>query len=336
MTRELPDDVGAERGAPGVYHIPVLLAEALHYLQPAPGQTILDATVGGGGHSVRIAQALIPNGTLIGLDRDPEAIAEAGRVLAPYRHSLTIILAHTTFSKIDTVVGAAVESGGRLLDGVLMDLGISSHQLDTPRGFSFRRDEPLDMRMDPEDDTVLTAAQFLATASEHEIARVLWEYGEERFSRRIARAIVERRQRGEHIETTAQLAALVAQSVPRSAWPEKIHVATRTFQGIRIRVNQELEELQAGLQAAIRCLAPGGRIVVISYHSLEDRIVKQTFAAAAGKAVGMQGADQPELELLTRKPVTPSVEEIARNPRARSARLRAARRIAQCQAGSDP
>ncbi|MCS6776990.1 MAG: 16S rRNA (cytosine(1402)-N(4))-methyltransferase RsmH [Chloroherpetonaceae bacterium] len=328
MIRKLPDDTGTDEADPGAYHIPVLLAETLQYLQPAPGQTVLDATVGGGGHSMRIAQALIPGGTLIGLDRDPEAIAEASRVLAPYRQSLTIILARTTFSKIGTVLDANPELAGRLLDGALMDLGVSSHQLDTPRGFSFRRDEPLDMRMDPGDATTPTAAQFLATASEREIAQVLWEYGEERFSRRIARAIVERRQRGERIETTAQLAALVAQCVPRAAWPDRIHVATRTFQGIRIRVNRELEELQAGLQAVIRRLAPGGRIAVLSYHSLEDRIVKQTFASAAGRASTMQEVDLPELELLTRKPVMPPVAEVAQNPRARSARLRAARRIA--------
>jgi 16S rRNA (cytosine1402-N4)-methyltransferase len=233
---------------------------------------------------------------------------------------------------------AALEGGDTIrFDGVLFDLGVSSHQLDTERGFSFRRDEPLDMRLDAADATRPTAAELLATSGETEIARILWEYGDEKWSRRIARRIVERRGRGERIETTGQLAALIEQSVPRAAWPRDIHVATRSFQALRIAVNDELGQLRSGLSAAIGRLKPNGRLVVISYHSLEDRITKQMFAQWAGRVPSAPGSSpealrptptqEPIATLLTRKPVTPGVEETARNPRARSAKLRAVRRI---------
>lgn len=321
---------------PNAYHTPVLLEETLRYLAPQPGETMLDATLGGGGHSVRLAEALQPGGTLIGIDRDPEALQNASERLAPYRNSLTIIHVHSSFGKMGDALDSEPALSDVRLDGVLFDLGVSSHQLDTERGFSFRRNEPLDMRMDATDTMLPTAAEFLATAREAEIARVLWEYGEERASRRIARAIVERRQRKEPLETTAQLAALVENAIPRAAWPKDIHVATRTFQGLRIYINRELEELESGLKAAVERLSVGGRIVVISYHSLEDRIVKKRFAEWAGRTPNPPGdspaallpntKEEPILSLLTRKPVMPTDAEIARNPRARSAKLRAARK----------
>ncbi len=318
------------------YHEPVLLAETLHYLAPKPGETMLDATLGGGGHSVALASALTPGGTLLGLDRDAEALDAAEVRLAPLRESLTIILFHADFGKLESALLTREETADARLDGALFDLGVSSHQLDTARGFSFRRDEPLDMRMNTAAGP--TAADLLATAGEAELRRILTEYGEERWAVRIARNIVRKRERGERLETTGQLAALVEASVPRAAWPRDIHVATRTFQGIRIAVNDELGQLEAGLEAAVHRLKRGGRLVVLSYHSLEDRIVKKALAAWAGRIPSAPGSSPaaflpemadvaPLLRLLTRKPVMATAAEIARNPRARSAKLRAAERI---------
>ena len=299
---------------------------------------MLDGTLGGGGHSAAIAQALAPGGTLIGLDRDPEALEAARIRLEPFRSSLTIILIYTEFSKLEVALQRTKGTESLRMDGTLFDLGVSSHQLDTARGFSFRRDEPLDMRMDAV-GSAPTAADLLATASEPEMARILWEYGEERFARRIAHALIERRQRGEPIRTTGQLVEVIERTVPRAAWPRDIHVATRTFQALRIAVNEELGQLESGLTAAVGRLQPGGRIAVISYHSLEDRIVKQAFARWSGRSPSVPGSSpaaflpppedaEPKLILLTRKPIVPTAEEIARNPRARSAKLRAAERRA--------
>ena len=316
------------------YHEPVMPAEVLHYLAPQPGEVILDATLGGGGHSALLAAQIQPGGTLIGIDRDADALESAGARLAKFQTHVDIILLRSDFGKLNFAIEADNRAKSLKLDGALFDLGVSSHQLDTQRGFSFRRNEPLDMRMDAASGR--SAAQFLAEESEAEIARVLFDYGEERASRKIARRIVERRERGEPVQTTAQLAALVEGSIPRSAWPRDINVSTRTFQGLRIAVNDELGQLQSGLDAAISRLAPGGRIAVISYHSLEDRIVKQTFARDAGKTGGAPGSSpaaflpsvtNPILEIITRKPVSPTAAEIAQNPRARSARLRVARKI---------
>ena len=320
---------------PRSYHLSVMLQEALEYLAPQPGETMLDATLGGGGHSEALAQRLRPGGTLIGLDRDADALENAGRRLEPYRPDLDIILISTGFGNMEAALRAQPELATRKIDGILFDLGVSSHQLDTERGFSFRRDEFLDMRMN-RTGSEPTAADLLATASETEIARILWEYGEERFSRRIAAAIVAQRERGQPLQTTTELASLVERAVPRAGWPKEIHVATRTFQGIRIAVNEELGQLEAGLTAAIARLSPGGRIVVLSFHSLEDRIVKRIFADAAGRTPNAPGSSPaawlpsalqaPTLALLTRKPVLPTEAEIAHNPRARSAKLRAAMR----------
>ena len=317
------------------YHEPVLLAETLHYLAPKPGETMLDATLGGGGHSLSIGSALAPGGTLIGLDRDIDAHQAAEIKLLPLKEQISIILLHFDFGKISEALVDKFFSG---VDGILFDLGVSSHQLDTARGFSFRRDEPLDLRMDRSPGVLQTGADLLATANETEIARILWEYGEERFSRRIARTLIERREKGEPVETTGQLVAAVETSIPRPAWPKEINVATRTFQALRIAVNDEMGQLEKGLDGAIAHLNPGGRIVVLTYHSLEDRIVKQKFLKEAGREPSASGYSpaaflpnaimKPRLTLLTRKPVLATDAEIQRNPRARSAKLRAALRNA--------
>ncbi len=322
---------------PRAYHLPVLLRETQEYLAPLPGETMLDATLGGGGHSAMLAERLGPGGTLIGLDRDTDALTEAAQRLEPYRQAVNIILICSAFGNMEAALRSQEVTESRLLDGILFDLGVSSHQLDGERGFSFRRNEALDMRMN-QTGTEPTAAELLATASETDIARYLWEYGEERFSRRIAAAIVALRQRGEPLQTTGALAALVERTVPRAAWPKEIHVATRTFQGIRIAVNDELGQLEAGLTAAIARLAPWGRLVVLTYHSLEDRITKHVLAEAAGRAPNAPGSSPaawlpnatqaPTLTLLTRKPILPTEAEIGQNPRARSAKLRAAVRNA--------
>ncbi|MCX6382684.1 MAG: 16S rRNA (cytosine(1402)-N(4))-methyltransferase RsmH [Armatimonadetes bacterium] len=315
------------------YHIPVLMDEVLEYLHPQPGETFLDLTLGGAGHSSAIAKRLIPNGVLIGTDRDREAIEVAKKRLAPFQNSLHIIIHHSAFNEIDFILNAE-QLPERCLDGVLLDAGVSSHQLDAPRGFSLKRDEFLDMRMDTSQG--MTAQEFLATADEQEIARVLWEHGEERFSRKIAQAVVALRKRGEALNTTGQLARLVEQVIPRAAQPKEIHAATRTFQGIRIHLNSEIDQLQAALDVVIRRLKPGGRCACISFHSLEDRVVKQTFAKAAGRTPSPPGSspaifrvevqEEPTLRLLTKKPIMATPEEVGRNPRARSAKLR----VAQC------
>jgi 16S rRNA (cytosine1402-N4)-methyltransferase len=322
---------------PQGFHKPVLLLETLEFLQPQPGDTFLDATLGGGGHSFALAQALRPNGTLIGLDRDTEALAFAERRLAPLRPNVNIILLHSAFGKMSEAIATLVARknlDASPLNGAIFDLGVSSHQLDTARGFSFRRDEGLDMRMDSSQG--MTAQKWLADASEAEIARALWEYGEEKWAKRIAQRIVATRIQTP-LQTTGQLSALVEAAVPRGAWPPDTHVATRTYQGIRIAINGELEQLEEGLAACISLLRPQGRLAVISYHSLEDRIVKRVFQREAGRtpsppgsspAVFLRQAESvPRLRLLTRKPIAPTAEETARNPRARSAKLRVVERI---------
>ncbi len=318
------------------YHRPVLLDETLAYLAPKPGEIMFDATLGGGGHSAALLAAIRPGGVLIGLDQDQDAL-DAARTrfgnLENRDESASIILLHTPFGKLEAALMANSVTQNVRLDGALFDLGVSSHQLDAARGFSFRRDEPLNMRMDAAPDAGPTVADLLRTESETEIARFLWEYGEERWSRRIAQRIVAQRQR-EPIVTTGQLTALVEAAIPRGAWPRDIHVATRTFQGLRIAVNDELGQLRDGLEAALNRMKPGARLVVISYHSLEDRIVKQLFASHAGRspsAPGMSPAAflppapslEPPVSILTRKPIAPTEAEVARNPRARSAKLRA-------------
>lgn len=299
-------------------------AEVLHWLQPKAGGVYLDGTLGGAGHARLILEAA-PSCRLIGLDRDPAALKKAAEVLAPFGERVN--LQHATF---DQAAAVLQQLGIDFLDGMLLDLGVSSHQLDTPeRGFSFRYDAPLDMRMNPQAGQ--TAADVLAEAEEEELARIFFEYGEERYSRRIARKIVA--QRGEApISRTGELAQLVKQAVPGGNKPGRIHPATRVFQALRIHVNQELEQVKQGVAAGIKLLRPGGRMVVISFHSLEDRIVKQLFREQAKgcicppKLPVCQCNKVPAVKLLTRKGIRAGEKELEVNSRSRSAILRAIER----------
>ncbi len=290
-------------------HEPVLVAEVLEHLVPARGGVFVDCTVGYGGHS----RAMLDAGAsrVIGLDRDPAALAEATAALEPYGDRVTLI--HSDYRRLDEVLDAEGIAG---VDGLLADLGVSSMQLDSPgRGFSFRRDEPLDMRMDTTAGP--TAAEAIHDADERTLADVIYEFGEERHARRIGRAIVAARMRSP-VATTGQLADIVRRAVPRKGYT-RIDPATRTFQAIRIWVNRELEGLDTFLAQAARRLRPGGRMAVISFHSLEDRVVKHTLRA-------LQVAGDTGLTVRTKRPVVPSEAEVERNPRARSAKLRAAER----------
>ena len=292
-------------------HISVLPAEALHYLRPERGGLFIDCTVGLGGH----AKALLEAGAtrLIGFDRDVEALTLARATLAPWADRVELV--HADYRSLDRELDARGVIG---IDGALVDLGVSSMQLDSPsRGFSFQRDEVLDMRMDTTEGE--TAADLVAHASEVEIADAIYAFGEERFSRRIARSIVEARMESP-ILTTGRLATIVRRAVPRRGY-QRIDPATRTFQALRIWVNQELEGLDRFLELLARRLVVGARMVAISFHSLEDRIVKHTLRA-------LQQSGDVALMVLTKKPVTASIDELQLNPRARSAKLRAAERVA--------
>ena len=306
---------GAEVG-----HVPVLLKEAIDFLAVQRGGTVIDATVGLGGHSFEIAKRLGAPGHLIAVDKDPAALEIARARLVVGRRSLVVgetgqpansdwpdvTLLHGSFAEI------ANDQAPASIDGLLADLGVSSLQFDTAaRGFSFQADAPLDMRMNPLSER--TAEQVVNHLDERELADVIYEFGEERRSRRIARAIV----RSRPVHTTRELVAVIS-AAARSMKHERIHPATRTFQALRIFVNRELDDLRDLLLAASRTLKPGGRLVIISFHSLEDRIVKDALR---------DGVKQGHYRLLTKKPVTPSEEEIDRNPRSRSAKMRAAERV---------
>jgi 16S rRNA (cytosine1402-N4)-methyltransferase len=327
--------LGLEQGETG--HLPVLLQESIAALAIRPDGVYLDCTFGRGGHSSAILHRLGPTGRLIALDRDPQAV-EAGRRLQERMGDGRFWIGHARFSQL----GAALDSCGvEAVDGVLFDLGVSSPQLDEPsRGFSFRDDGPLDMRMDPTQG--MSARQWLLVASEDEIAEVVRTYGEERFAVPIAKAIVARRRdAGESaLATTAELARLVAGVVRRRQKRPEVgkDPATRTFQALRIFVNQELAELEAGLEAAVQHLKPVGRLAVISFHSLEDRIVKQFIARESGRTAQrdpIRGtlAAGVRLRLRALGRVLPGDAEIGRNPRARSAVLRVAERIEASASG---
>ena len=294
-------------------HVPVLTDAVLHYLRPERGGLFVDCTVGLGGH----ASALLRTGAtrVIGLDRDTEALSIAHSTLAPWSDRVELV--HADYRSLDEVLERRnIES----IDGALADLGVSSLQLDAEgRGFSFQRDEPLDMRMDKTQGE--SAAQIVARASEADLADAIYAYGEERFSRRIARSIVNARLE-EPIATTGRLAAIVRRAVPRRGYT-RIDPATRTFQALRIWVNHELDGLDRFIEMAVRRLRAGARLVVISFHSLEDRIVKHTLRA-------LQQRREPgsTVTVLTKKPVVAGDAELETNPRARSAKLRAAERIA--------
>ncbi len=305
------------------HHVSVLADEVMQYLAPRPGGIYVDGTLGGAGHARRVLEAIAPDGLLVGIDRDPAAIAAARERLAPFGERARIV--HGSFGDLARhLAGLGIET----IDGLLLDLGVSSHQLDAAeRGFSFQADAPLDMRMDT--TTGVTAADLVNTLSHGELARIIREYGEDRWAGRIASFICTAREEDD-VWTTARLAELVKGAIPRKAWEERIHPATRTFQALRIAVNGELEQLQQGLAAGVRMLRPGGRAVVISFHSLEDRIVKNAFRDLASGCICPKGlplcrcGKVPEVKILTGRPVTASAAELAANPRARSAKLRAA------------
>jgi 16S rRNA (cytosine1402-N4)-methyltransferase len=307
-------------------HVSVLLKETLDLVDPKPGDVIVDATLGLGGHSREILERQ-PEARLIGLDQDTDAIEIAKRNLEEFGDRVTIV--QTNFVDIRRTLS---ELGIDAVNGIMADLGVSSLQFDSEtRGFSFRFDSPLDMRMDAEGEYP-TAAELLQTLSQEEIANTIYQFGEERFSRRIARRIVERREAGNPVATTRELAELVERAVPRSK-KDKIHPATRTFQALRIAVNNELGVLENFLSDSVESLAPGGRLAVISFHSLEDRIVKQAFLKLSGRCQcpprlpTCQCGAVKKVEILTKKPVVPTETELSENPRSRSAKLRAVRKL---------
>ena len=304
---DTPQGVG-HGGGREAGHVPVLLKEAIDFLAIKRGGTYIDATVGLGGHSFEIAKRLGAPGHLIGLDKDPAALEVARAKLVFEQDAPEITLLHSSFAEIGKRFGFAKA------DGLLADIGVSSLQLnDAARGFSFQAEGPLDMRMNPQAER--TAEQVVNQVDEVTLANLIYEFGEERRSRRIARAIV----RSRPIRSTAQLADVISAAArPMNQAERRIHPATKTFQALRIFVNHELNDLRALLEAAPKVLKPGGRLVIISFHSLEDRMVKDALR---------DGLKQGHYELLTRKPVTAGEEEIDRNPRSRSAKLRAAERI---------
>jgi 16S rRNA (cytosine1402-N4)-methyltransferase len=304
-------------------HVPVMLREVLATLQPRAGAIYLDATFGGGGYAAAILDAA--GCTLWAIDRDPDAIARGAALAARHPGRL-----HLVQARFGDMMESLAAHGVTRLDGVVMDLGVSSFQLDeAARGFSFRADGPLDMRMGRDGPT---AADLVNTLPENELARIVGEFGEERHARRVARAILRARTEAP-IATTARLAEIVRGAVPRD--PAGIDGATRSFQALRIAVNDELGEIERGLRAAMDLLAPGGRLVVVAFHSLEDRIVKRAMAEAAGRQGGasrhdpasMIRRDAPGFALLTPRALRPADDETAENPRARSARLRAVERL---------
>jgi 16S rRNA (cytosine1402-N4)-methyltransferase len=297
-------------------HIPVLVGEVELSLRPQAHAVYVDATLGEGGHAEALLRATAPSGRLIGIDRDAEVLEIARQRLAPFGSRVDIVHGHAAELRniLDTLQVAEA-------DGILLDLGVSSYQLETTaRGFSFARAGPLDMRMDR--TTGPTAATLVNTLGEWELVNIIMRYGEEHWARRIARAILRARRRAP-LQTTQDLAVIVTQVIPPSARRPRIHPATRTFQALRIAVNQELSRLEESLKVAIACLRPRGRLCVIAYHSLEDRIVKRTFQAYATSPENAT----PRVRLLTKKPVTCTLAERQVNPRARSAKLRVLERV---------
>ena len=302
------------------YHVSVLLDECIEGLNIKPNGIYVDGTLGGAGHSSQIAKRLT-TGTLIGIDRDPVALKAAGERLAPYGDRVKLV--HSNFCEIKQVLQDLNIEG---VDGILLDLGVSSPQLDDgSRGFSYMADAPLDMRMNNEDP--LTAAVVVNTWSQDELKRILYDYGEERYAPRIAAAICRRREE-KPIETTLELVDIIRSAMPAAALREKQHPAKRSFQAIRIAVNDELGSVEQVMRDAIPCLNPGGRLAIITFHSLEDRIVKNGMANAAKGCTCPPSfpvcvcGKKPQVKLITRKPIISGQEELDRNPRARSAKLR--------------
>lgn len=297
-------------------HQPVLYKEIIHALQPQDGGRYVDGTLGAGGHARGILEASVPDGQLLGLDVDPQALALAREILAPYERR--IHLAHASYTSLSDQLA---QLSWDQVDGILLDLGASSMQFDTPqRGFSFAHDAPLDMRFGP--SMLKTAADLVNELSERELADLIYQYGEERDSRKIARAIV----RARPLHTTRELVAVIEAISPRRG--DRIHPATRTFQALRIAVNEELASIEKVLPQAVTSLKSGGRLAVISFHSLEDRIIKDFFREQSKDLVNppyeqiYKEERKATLKEVNRKPITPSDEEIKSNPRARSAKLR--------------
>ena len=327
LTREAPtDEVSAVYERERAKHTPVLAREAVDFLAPRDTGVYVDGTVGLGGHAAAILEASAPSGRLIGIDLDTDALAIAKDVLRGYRERCTLI--QGSFANLKERLTAHSVSQA---DGVLLDLGVSSLQLGTPsRGFSFSQAGNLDMRMDGKQS--LSAAEVVNNYCEDELTDIFSRFGEERWSKRIAHQIGKAR-KYQRINTTLQLADIVRRAVPSKTNRGRIHPATRVFQALRIHVNDELQNLDAGLNAAVSSLKPGGRLCVISFHSLEDRIVKQRFRALSRLCVCPPRIPKcvcqqiPSLEILTKRPITPTSEEIQQNPRSRSAKLRAAVKI---------
>lgn len=299
-------------------HVPVMLHEVIDYLKLAPGQVIVDATMGTGGHSLEILKKITPGGRLIGIDRDEDSLAVCRERLSEFKDVVEFVQAN--FLDLDKVLATL---GIDNIDGIVFDLGISTYQLkDAKRGFSFNQEGPLDMRLDR--SSYISAYDLVNNLNENELSQMLWNLGQERWHNRIAHLLVEER-KVEPIVTTKQLAALVMRAIPhryrRSYY--RIHPATRTFQAIRIAVNRELEILESAIKKAVAVLNKQARICVISFHSLEDRVIKHTF-----RALNAQGV----IDIITAKPLTPSLGEIDRNPSSRSSKLRVAMRIEQNEA----
>jgi 16S rRNA (cytosine1402-N4)-methyltransferase len=310
----------------GVFHIPVMVSEVIASLRCRAGAVYVDCTVGGGGHAEAILRSTEPDGLLIGIDTDREALDEAAKRLAQFKNRT--ILMKGNFADMDNIL---TEMGIEKADGILLDLGVSSHQLDTAdRGFSFSMDAPLDMRMDRSRGS--SAYDLIQTLSEEDLKRIIRKYGEERMAGRIARSIVKNRHSAP-IRTTADLAAVVVKAMPRPSRRKPIHPATRTFQALRIAVNDELTGLHRVIAGGMERLVPGGRFSVISFHSLEDRIVKNAFRSGEKGCICPPDLPlcacgrTPTLKVVTQKPITPGDTEISNNPRSRSAKLRTAERI---------
>ena len=308
-------------------HIPAMLNEVVNYLNCRPGKVYVDGTLGGCGHARAICEKIIPGGTFIGIDQDIDAISNAETVLKDY--SSIIHLFHGNFISLPEFLSRLQI---KFIDGILLDLGMSQHHIENSgRGFSFSKDEPLDMRMDIK--SPLTAEKLVNTLSQAELQKLFKEYGEERRAKQIARSIVKKR-RQEKIETSQQLAQIIINTTPAKASSrQKIHPATRVFMALRLAVNQELERLTTFLDGAVDLLNPGGRLCVLAFHSLEDRIVKQRFKAlekgctCAPQLPQCVCGREPQLRILTKKVVRPTAEEVAANPMARSTRLRAAEKL---------
>lgn len=307
-------------------HISVLLNESLKYMNPRPGEIFVDGTLGGAGHSLAFLEKLMPDGMLIGIDQDQYALKNAEETLKEYKNN--IILVHNNFQNIESIVKEKYPEG---VDGIFLDIGVSSPQIDTPeRGFSYMHNAPLDMRMNQSEE--IDASYIVNNYSEDELNRVIRKFGEEKWAKRIAQFILEKRKE-KPIETTGDLVKIIEAAIPKGAREKGSHPAKRTFQALRIEVNKELEVLEKAIDDAIKVLKEGGRLGIITFHSLEDRIVKEKFNYYEKDCICppefpiCNCNKKKEVEILTRKPVIPTEEEVLLNPRSKSAKLRVIKKI---------